>query len=74
MSPKTDTILSAWEAFFVAHALSVQRIERAITAKAAAISTGDPTISAKISRSNLVGQARLMGSLDRIHLDLCAIF
>lgn len=27
MSSKTDTILSAWSAFFVAHALSIQRIE-----------------------------------------------
>lgn len=33
MSTKSEDILRAWGAFFVAHALSVQRIERALSAE-----------------------------------------
>lgn len=34
MSLKSDTLLSAWGAFFVAHALSIQKIERELSTKA----------------------------------------
>ncbi len=34
MSMKSDTLLSAWGAFFVAHALSIQKIEKALAGNA----------------------------------------
>lgn len=34
MSLKSEDLLSAWGAFFVAHALSIQKIEKALAAKA----------------------------------------
>ncbi len=34
MAVKSDTLLSAWGAFFVAHALSIQQIEKALEAQA----------------------------------------
>ncbi len=34
MSPKSEDLLAAWGSFFVAHALSIQKIEKALSASA----------------------------------------